>query len=200
MANPGYFAERGFVVLSMDNRTLVDDDLGVDVAYPKCNALGRTLVGMWVWDAMRGLDLLAARPEVDPARIGCTGWSLGGNMANFVTMLDPRVKALCTSGYFSTFEDMLFRTAGSSTPYIPGITTVADYPELVFGLACPRPVYIQYGEQDGLYTPAVVRAAFRRGQRMYRAMGVAKRAELEYHAGGHPYRHEPPCRWLAAVL
>jgi cephalosporin-C deacetylase-like acetyl esterase len=55
---------------------------------------GQVLWGMMVYDTLRGLDYLFTRPEVDPARIGTLGMSMGSTMAWWVAALDPRLK-LC---------------------------------------------------------------------------------------------------------
>jgi len=54
---------------------------------------GRVLWGMMVYDSLRALDWLVARPDVDPARIGTLGMSMGSSMAQWVSALDERVKA-----------------------------------------------------------------------------------------------------------
>jgi dienelactone hydrolase len=47
-----------------------------------------------VIDARRALDLLAARPDVDPERLGVVGYSLGGQLAAIVAGVDTRPKAV----------------------------------------------------------------------------------------------------------
>jgi hypothetical protein len=54
---------------------------------------GRVLWGMMVYDSIRALDWLAARADVDPARIGTLGMSMGSTMAQWLAALDERVKA-----------------------------------------------------------------------------------------------------------
>lgn len=51
-------------------------------------------------DVRRTIDVLAARPEVNPSRIGITGISLGGMLAGTVAGADPRIHraALILSG------------------------------------------------------------------------------------------------------
>ncbi len=49
-----------------------------------------------VLDARRGLDYLAHRPDVDPARMGIAGISLGGVMSGVVAGVDPRIKVVLT--------------------------------------------------------------------------------------------------------
>jgi dienelactone hydrolase len=47
-----------------------------------------------VVDVRRALDLLDARADVDPQRIGIVGYSLGGQLAALVAGVDPRPKAV----------------------------------------------------------------------------------------------------------
>ncbi len=49
-----------------------------------------------VFDARRGLDYLAKRPDVDVTRMGIAGISLGGIMSAVVAGVDPRVKVVLT--------------------------------------------------------------------------------------------------------
>eukprot|EP00887_Chlorella_sp_A99_P002427 scaffold10.g2427.t1 len=44
-----------------------------------------------VWDVLRLLDYLETRPDVDTARIGCTGVSLGGMHTWLAAAADPRI-------------------------------------------------------------------------------------------------------------
>lgn len=55
--------------------------------------LGETLMGAQVVDNMRGVDLLQSLPYVDPAQIGATGGSGGGNQTMWVSAMDDRIKA-----------------------------------------------------------------------------------------------------------
>ncbi|MCW8129070.1 MAG: acetylxylan esterase [Planctomycetota bacterium] len=49
-----------------------------------------------MWDAMRGLDLLCERPEIDPKRLGATGASGGGSLSRYLACMEPRLSAVCT--------------------------------------------------------------------------------------------------------
>jgi dienelactone hydrolase len=64
--------------------------------------LGTSLARFRIWDGMRGLDLLAARSEVDPKRLGCAGNSGGGTLTAYIAALDPRVLAAVPSCYLTT--------------------------------------------------------------------------------------------------
>lgn len=195
------YAEAGYVVITPDSRSFGElADMGCSAAYAAANAIGRPLVGLRVWDAKCAFDVLLARPEVNPQRVGCTGMSWGGTHTAFLTMVEPRIKAALVGGYFSTFADIFYRTPVCPCQYLPGVADFVDFPELLFGLAAPRPLYIQNGLQDELYTPARVRAAFRRGQQIYQRLGVRERAVLQMHEKGHLYRFAAAHAWFEKVL
>ncbi|MBO3804169.1 MAG: acetylxylan esterase, partial [Candidatus Brockarchaeota archaeon] len=46
-------------------------------------SMGYTPAGVEVWNAMRAIDVLQSRPEVDPSKIGITGISGGGSISWF---------------------------------------------------------------------------------------------------------------------
>ena len=64
-----------------------------DYAGAQCRFVGDTLARYMLHDAMRGIDYLVSRPEVDPAKIGVTGNSGGGTQTSLVMLADPRVAA-----------------------------------------------------------------------------------------------------------
>src|SRR5947208_1261619 len=64
--------------------------------------LGTSLARYRIVDGMRGLDYLAARPEVDPRRLGCVGNSGGGPLTAYIAALDPRVLAAVPCCYITT--------------------------------------------------------------------------------------------------
>jgi dienelactone hydrolase len=66
--------------------------------------LGSTVIATMLWDGVRMLDYLAARPEVDPERIGCTGVSGGGTYTMFLGAFDRRLKATVPVCSTSTLE------------------------------------------------------------------------------------------------
>ena len=58
-----------------------------------------TGIGKLTADTRLVIDLLAADPRVDAARIGIIGHSLGGKMAFYAGCLDPRVQVIVTSDW-----------------------------------------------------------------------------------------------------
>lgn len=74
------------------------------------------------WDMMRVIDWLVERQDVDPARIGLTGISLGGMHAWLTAAADPRVAAsaplLGVQGYRHALDNNIWHArVGSIKPF-----------------------------------------------------------------------------------
>lgn len=139
-------------------------------------ALGYTPLGLEVWCAMRSLDLLASRPEVDPARLGMTGRSGGGTLTWFTMALDDRVVAGVTAnatGIVATHvAHDTFRGHCDCAFFInhPGL----DYTD-VAALCAPRAVLVQSGQKDWIYPPEGYRPLGEKSRRVWTALGAPER-------------------------
>jgi dienelactone hydrolase len=191
-------AQRGFVVLAPDARGFGERAPGAETCTWLMTAallLGKTLVGMRVWDAWRAIDYLQRRPEVDPDRIACVGLSWGGTHTIYTTALDPRIKVAVVSGYFSSFRDALIERGCCPCQYVPNVLTVADLPDLV-GLIAPRPLLVANGRDDPLYTTSVVESEFARLQSIYDVADSPDRLALDLFSGAHRWNGPPAYEWL----
>lgn len=83
------FAQQGYVALAVDlYRGRVTSDPG------EAHELSRGLPeDRAMADLKAAFDYLAARPDVDPSRIGVIGWCLGGGYALALATNEPRVAA-----------------------------------------------------------------------------------------------------------
>jgi dienelactone hydrolase len=61
---------------------------------------GFNILALMMWDHLRAIDYLCARPDVDSARIGCFGSSGGGQATIFTAGIDERVAAAMISSTF----------------------------------------------------------------------------------------------------
>src|SRR5207253_11360015 len=68
--------------------------------------VGKTLLGMQVYDNRRAVDYLRTRPEVDGDLLGITGASGGGNQSMYAGALDERFRAVvpvCSVGTYQAY-------------------------------------------------------------------------------------------------
>ena len=68
---------------------------------------GDHIARYFLWDAMRGIDYLISRPDIDARRIGAFGCSGGGTVTAYLAALDDRVKAAGVACYITTFDELL---------------------------------------------------------------------------------------------
>lgn len=73
--------------------------------YRPAYELGRHVIGYEVQKILAGVDYLrgVSSPE---ARLGVIGWGEGGMLAMYAAAVDPRIDAVCISGYFGPREEM----------------------------------------------------------------------------------------------
>ena len=60
------------------------------------------------WDAIRAVDYLSLRKDVDPARIGIAGTSGGGGQVALLAALQPRLAVIASSCHMTAW-DTIFR-------------------------------------------------------------------------------------------
>lgn len=143
--------KRGCVVLSYDYFGYGDRKTGSHPDRPEGpNAHGirsfsysrRTPTGLEVLDAIRALDVLIGRPDVDPDRIGFTGESGGGNTTYWIAAFDPRVKLAVPVSSVTTFDYWIRNDINwdwHQRP--PGIRSIADIGTLL-ALHAPDPLVV----------------------------------------------------------
>ena len=144
-------ALRGCVVLSYDYYGYGERKTGSDPNHPtganthdirSFSFSRRTATAIEVLDAVRAVDALLARPEVDPERIGFTGESGGSNSTYWVAAVDPRVKLAVPVSSVTTFDYWIRSDCNwdwHQRP--PGIRRIADIGTLL-ALHAPRPLLI----------------------------------------------------------
>lgn len=161
--------------------------------------LGRTLTGYRVFDARRALDWLSARPEVDPARLGMTGISGGGQITFFTAAADTRLKAVLVSGFFNTFRDSVYSIYHCTDNFIPGILRWFEMPDIA-GLIAPRHAFFKQGKDDPIFPLAGFREAVNKAEVIWRTFGVPERMGTHIFPGEHIWNGEKGIPWLAKTL
>ena len=148
--------------------------------------LGYTMSGMRVFEAQRMLDVLSARRDVDPRRIGMVGISGGGLTTLYTSALDTRVKAACVSGYANRFLDCIISLHHCPDNYVPGLAKALDIPDIA-AMVAPRGLLIEAGSKDEWFPVAAVRKAVQKIRRAYEVCDAPKEIEVDYFDGEHQF-------------
>lgn len=113
---------------------------------------GGTLAGDMLGDLAAAYDLLAAHPEVDAARIGLFGLSMGATLATWLAATDPRPRALAQILAFADLATLVASGAHDlHGPYltVPGLLRRTSTGRIA-GLVAPRPQLVATGALDPL--------------------------------------------------
>jgi dienelactone hydrolase len=136
---------------------------------------GQCLAWKNISDMRRAVDLISARPEVDPARLGCYGHSMGSTHTWMVGPWEPRLKALVGNCCMPTYEAMQRTSLIHCFPnYVPGWKQFGDIPDIV-SLIAPRPLHLNFGELDAGSPLQEVQAAMPHLQQAWTEAGAKDR-------------------------
>jgi dienelactone hydrolase len=150
-----------------------------------------------IFNHMRAVDLLVARPEVDATRIGAIGHSLGGHNAIFVGVFDKRVKAVVSSCGWTPFGDYYGGNikGWTSDRYMPRLRDVYtldpkqvpfDFQELVAALA-PRHFYSVSPLRDHNFDVNGVRKAEAEARQVFTLLGAEGNLRIECPDVAHDF-------------
>lgn len=165
--------------------------------------VGRSAAGYRVWDGIRSLDYLAGRPEIDPARLGCTGNSGGGTETAYLMALDDRIAVAAPSCYITSLE-RLFATIGpqDAEQNITGQVALGIEHADFITMRAPKPTLLSVGTRD-FFDIQGSWDTFREVKRIYCGLRMGERVDLfesdEPHGFTRP-RRESCMRWLRRWL
>lgn len=135
---------------------------------------GRSLAGQMLGELASALDWLAARPDVDPARIGAFGISMGATFGTWLAAVDERIACLVHQCCYADFAALI--EAGGHDRHgiyltVPGLLDIAAN-GVIAGLVAPRPQLACIGDLDPLTPPQAVDVALKETRAAYAAAGA----------------------------
>jgi cephalosporin-C deacetylase-like acetyl esterase len=148
--------------------------------------LGEHVSRYFVWDAMRAIDYLQTRREIDGQKIGAFGCSGGGTVTAYLAALEQRVKAAASACYITAFQELLPSRTGvqEAEQSIPGfIASGLDFPDWI-ELASPKPYAIVSTTED-MFPFEGARRTFEEAKRWYGLYDATDRIEWITGPGGH---------------
>ena len=153
------------------------------------------LVGIWperffVLDALRAVDYLATRADIDMSRgVGMTGVSGGGFTTMIAGLLDERIACVAPACFSASLKGLTIADF-----YSPDAETVApghiglgfDYIDWWAAMA-PKPCLLMGGSLDEVFTEERVREVAAEMARIYTLLGFPERFRLFMDRSGHTY-------------
>lgn len=175
--------QRGIASLALDLPFHGERNGGEELPYRNPIAL----VGAWrsaVREARAAIEWLGTQPEIDGARLGVVGYSLGGFLALMTASEEPAVRAL-TLAAAGDLPD--------STPYLSMVRRAVD-PLRAVGKLDGRPLLLVNGRRDRTTRPAQAERLFANAE---------EPKELYWYEGGHwpqVSAIEYAAEWMAGKL
>ncbi|MHB8899926.1 MAG: alpha/beta hydrolase [Thermoguttaceae bacterium] len=191
-ANPRWFGQHGYVALVLDPIQLGESQGVHHGTYREDRwdwpSRGYTPAGTEVWNAMRAMDYLESRADVDGQRMGVTGLSGGGVISWCLGAADERVKVVvpvCQSG---SIEHVV--TDRATDGHCDCAFWINYYrwcwPE-IGSLIAPRALLMASGSEDVLWRPYGYRDVAHRIRRQYAALDAGDRFDLVEDLTPHGY-------------
>ena len=145
-------------------------------------------IGTWrVYDAVRGLDYLLSREEVDPERVGVTGNSGGGTLTTLVAGVDDRFTAAAPSCYITRWVRNVENELPVDAEQIPpGVA--ADGGEMADFLIAqaPRPLLI-LGQKNDFFDIRGTREVYEEVKQIYALLGKEENVDIFVGPTNHGY-------------
>ncbi len=148
-------------------------------------------LGSWrCWDAMRALDYLLTRPEVDPKHIGITGNSGGGTQTTWLCGVERRWTMGAPSCFVTTFSRNLRNELPADTEQCPprALALKLDHSDFIAAMA-PKPVILLAKEKD-YFDARGAETAYARLKRLYSLLGKEDNIRLFIGPTTHGYSQE----------
>ena len=157
-------AEKGIVTLAIDSwcfgerKHESNGRQGEEDAFKLALWRGQVLWGLMMFDEFRALDYLARRPEVDPARVGAFGMSMGSTKAWWLGALEPRLRTVMDVCCLTDFDSLIAANGLSEHGvyyFVPSLLKHFNTSQ-INELIAPRPRMSVNGRNDPLTPPAGV--------------------------------------------
>lgn len=145
-------------------------------------------IGTWMaWDAIRALDYLLTRPEVDLNHIGVTGNSGGGTQTTWLAALEDRWTMAAPACFVTTFRRNAENELPADTEQCPPrvLSLGLDHCDFIACLA-PRPVILLTQEKD-FFDVRGGQEAYARLKQLYTLLGKPDNIQLHIGPDTHGY-------------
>ncbi|MCC9606814.1 acetylxylan esterase [Blastopirellula sp. JC732] len=203
-----WFARHGFICLTIDTLQLGE----IEGLHHGTHNLGMwwwinrgyTPAGVEAWNCVRAIDLLQARDDVDPEKIGVTGRSGGGAYSWYIAALDDRIKAAVpVAGITDMQNHIVDGCINGHCDCMFWVNTPRYDFSFLPALVAPRPLMIANTDSDPIFPLDGVTRTFFEARDIYSLYDAKQNLGLCIVDGGHadtqPLR-VPAFYWLSRHL
>jgi dienelactone hydrolase len=145
----------------------------------QCFLSGFSSAKHFIWDGIRAIDYMVSRNEIDPARIGVTGFSGGGTITSYLGALDERVKVAIPSSWANASRRQL-ETKGAQDAeatlvhsVVKGITV-----EDLLEVRAPKPTLLTFTSRDEYLCLQGAREAYREAKPAFQSFSAGENLQL----------------------
>jgi hypothetical protein len=185
-----WFARNGYLCLVLDTLQLGEIEGIHHGTYREkmwwWNSVGYTPAGVEAWNAIRAVDYLESRSDVDADRMGVTGRSGGGASSWWVAALDDRIKAVVPVAGITSLENHV--VDGCVEGHCDCMYFVNAYQwdfAQVAALVAPRPLLLANTDHDEIFPLDGVMDVYWKVRQLYDLAGKAGNLGLQIAAGPH---------------
>lgn len=187
--HPAWFARQGYISMAIDTIQLGEIE-GIHHGLFRYNrwdwpSRGYTPAGVEAWNAIRAIDYLVSRSDVDADRIGITGRSGGGAYSWYAAAVDTRIKVAVPVAGITDLRDHVIDQVirGHCDCMFLSNRYGWDYSTLA-AMLHPRSLLIGNTDQDPIFP---LDGVFRVQQQVHRIYELESKNKLgiQWTSGGH---------------
>jgi len=195
-------AAKGFVVIAFDplgegerqqgynmvtRMPLINSDVGQHLmAGAQGLILGQNFGRYEIFDAMRAIDYLTSRADVDDSKIGATGCSGGGSLTYYTMVLEPRIKVAAPACVGPSYKwgIPLGAVGDSEQSFANFLSSGLDSPDF-FEAFAPLPILLLNTAQDENFPPSASDPVFNEAKSFYSLYKASDKLQRFTGPGGH---------------
>ncbi len=176
-------ARQGYVVFTYD-MVGYNDSRQVDhrILSQPLSLWGIGSLSLQLWNSIRSVDFLESLPDVDKARLACTGASGGGTQTFLLTAVDDRIKVSAPVNMISHYMQ-----GGDVCENAPNLRLDTNNME-IGALMAPRPLLMVSAAGD--WTRDTPRIEFPAIQSVYRLLGAEDKVQTIQFVTDHNYNRD----------
>jgi dienelactone hydrolase len=157
----------------------------------QCFLSGFNCARYFIWDGMRAIDYLVSRKDVDPERLGVTGFSGGGTVTSYLGAYDDRIKVAIPCSWATASRRQLETKGGQDAEaefwkMVSGGITLEDLLEV----RAPKPTMLTFVSRDEYLCLQGAREAYRETGKAFAALGKPENLKMVEDDSKHWMTHK----------